>query len=332
MSRAVLACCLLALGACRLGSAEASTAGETTVQTSQADESAGETAVAAANGLALVERSEALDDPASVLLDQLGYDGEPTPLEDRVQRWHGVGVRALRAGEPDRAVSAFAIVLDAAPEHASAAFHLGCALAARGEYDRAANAIAHAMLHEFPHLWRRYVEQPELAQLRDSDAHGRLVALHARLEVLHAQARSEGTPHTARWTRSDTERGAQAGLSLRGRFVPVAPRAWSSTAVAGATLAVDAVYDPAADVVVNVVARGGETLRDASVEVHDARRGGALGRYAASKVDTVEIVPRSGGAWVRETGSSWTDLRGRAVAADELEATIRVNASGIALR
>ncbi len=332
MSRALLACCLLALGACRLGSAEASTAGESAGQTSAAEESAGETATAAANGLALVERSAALEAPASLQLDQLGYDGEPAALEERVQRWHGVGLRALRAGEAERAVSAFAIVLDAAPEHASAAFHLGCAFVARGEYDRAANAIALAMVHEFPHLWRTYLDQPELAPLRDSDAHGRLVALQARLEVLHAQARREGTPHTARWATSQTERGAQAGLSLRGRFVPVGPRAWSSTAVAGATLAVDAVYDPIADVVVNLVAQGGSTLRDASVEVHDARRGGSLGRYAVSEVDAVEVLPRSGGAWVRKPGAAWTDLRGRAVTADDVEAAIRVDAAGIVVR
>lgn len=335
---------LLSLACCQVGATDPGGSAEfkpiaasvgTEAGAEAGTEGGADTATAMAAGLAAFDDDRLLAEPSSLALDQIGYAHEPATLDEHTERWHGVGLDALRNRDFDRAVAAFAIVVEHAPEHATATLNLASALAQRGDVDRASHAIARTLTLEFPHAWHAYQERPAFASIRDSDQHARLRALAKRLRRLHGEAREQGQASTIR-DHGRAARWAQAGVRVGDRFVPLAPRAWASTALdqhgrEQADQRVDAVYDPRNDVVINVVARGGERLRHAAVEVHDPVRGRLLGSHAIERDPVLHVETRPRGARFSPDARAWTDLHGRPTQRPEGDAPVhlRVDAQGI---
>lgn len=277
-----------------------------------------------------------LADPDAVGLAQIGYRGAPAPLSASAQRWHAVGDLALHERQWERAMEAFQSVLEHDPDSAQDFRDLGVAHASAGDLDLAANALAEALVREFPHAWHDYLQDPGFAPVRASAEHRDLEALASRLRTLHERARAEGQPTTVTWAPREGSRGAQAGVMVGGRFVPLAPRVWSTTVREDAVLVVDAYYDAASDRVVNVNATAEPELGVVGVEVHDGLTGRTLGHHtveaagaSAFEVDAAELRFREAG----RGGAVWLDLRGRKSDAqhDPVAATLIVRASGVGL-
>jgi hypothetical protein len=293
-------------------------------------------AVQAASAVAeRIEAGAVLGDPQAVTSSQVGYAGAPAFLSSSAQRWHVLGDLALAEGQWERAVEAFEAVLEEAPDSAQDFRDLALAHAGAGELDLAANALAEALLREFPHGWRDYVHEPGFAAVRASGEHRALEALAARLRSVHARARAEGRPTTVTWAPREGSRGAQAGVTFEGRFLPLAPRVWSTTVRKDASLVVDAYYDGASDRVVNVNATVETELDVVGVEVHDAVTGRVLGHSTleAAGADGLELDPAELRFREPAHGAPWRDLRGRRseLQDDPAGATVIVRATGLGL-
>lgn len=334
---------LLALvGACRGATAPAAADGVTTIpaRASSVEVDDAPPSEVGADVAERVEQGALLADPQALELAQIGYAGPPAPLPASAEGRHAAAHLALADGLWERAAAAFQAVLEEHPESAQDFRGLALAHAGAGELDLAANAFAEALVREFPHAWTDYLQEPGFEALRASAEHQRLERLAGRLRALHERARAEGTPATVTWAPREGSRGAQAGVSIRGRFVPLAPRVWGTTVRDDAHLVVDAWFDADSDRVVNVNATAdGDIARrelDAlNVQVHDAVSGRALGQRtlaaggaSAFEVDAARLRYRDAG---RAGRPLWLDLRGRkSTAQDEAAgATVIVRASGV---
>jgi hypothetical protein len=312
--------------------------GVTTIP-ARASSADGDEAPSADPGAGVAERVEQgawLGDPDAVALAQIGYAGAPAPLSEAAQRRHTVGDLALAEGQWERAATAFRGVLAESPESAQDFRGLALAHAGAGELDLAANALSEAIVREFPHAWHDYLQEPQLASLRSSGEHARLERLAARMRTLHAAARGQGEAATVTWAPGQGSRGAQAGVTIAGRFVPLAPRVWGTTVRDDASLLVDAYYDAGSDRVVNVNASAradaGE-LDTLNMHVHDAVSGRSLGQRTVDASGAAAFEVEAASLRYREVGSAWLDLRGRK-ATPQHEAgvgTVVVRASGIGL-
>ena len=305
-----------------------------------ADESEGVEAGAAV--AERVEQGALLSEAEAITLSQIGYAGAPTPLPASAEGRHAAADLALAEGLWERAAAAFRAVLEEHPDSAQDFRGLALAHAGAGELDLAANALAETIVREFPHAWHDYLQEPGLATLRSSPEHGRLEALAWRLHALHEHARAEGTPATVTWAPRGGSRGAQAGVAIEGRFVPLAPRVWGTTVRDDAQLVVDAHFDPASGRVVNVnatadVAEERQELDALNVQVHDAVSGRALGQRTLAAGGAAAFEVDVSGLRFRDAGRGgqplWHDLRGRKSTGqgDPIGATLIVRATGVGL-
>ena len=288
-------------------------------------------------GAGVVEHLESrslLAEPGRLQVEDLGYRGAPAPLSAAAQRHHAVGHAAVTERRWSRAARAFTEVLAAAPDSARDYYSLATAYANAGKDDLAASALAEALVREFPHLWHRYTRDPLLAPLRASGQHADLETLATKLRELHAEARANGSATTVTWPGTGRGAGAQAGVSVGERFVPLAPRVWMTTARTDAELVVDAYWDRTSGRVVNVHATAHPGLDMVTVETYDAATGRRLAhRDVLTGGRRTELDSASRTLRLRFDGGAWQDLRGRAVADQEEpeQAPLRITKAGIGL-
>jgi hypothetical protein len=168
----------------------------------------------------------------------IGWAEIPSPPSDEAQRHNGVGLKLHRSGDYARALAEFGAARAASPQYTWARYNRACALSRMSLWAAAATELEALLREDFPTFRRRYLDDPDLAAVRDS-VHGRSIdRLLPRLSAAYVEALDRSAPaftyhERPDWLNDETDRRPQTPYTalrigvydhVTARFVPMVPK------------------------------------------------------------------------------------------------------------
>ena len=225
------------------------------------------------------------------LIEELGWTTPPTTPPRGAQESLAAALEARTEGDLDAASDALDRWIAEAPSLREARFERARIASLRGELDAAARDLEALFLADLPTYGPRYDESEDFAAIRASATGRSLAQRREAIEASYEQAAARGVSVQWRQERPGPEgrrAGAQAGVWLDGRYVPMAPTVWGAAAREDRTSFANAYLDPPRMLTAAITgarARGTQALYDLTVHAFASPSGRLIGRATIPPFD-----------------------------------------------